>query len=251
MERLVKLFDTTKNFIFNSKVLSSTSLLISLFTVGQWTAFGKEILNQITLKELNNSPLRMSWVPNSCEHLLWASQCNEILSKYNPWVTPRNLWWRPIFFPNVLDSIKGYFPEKLEDFLKKNKQLSDRVSSNKDIVFVVRANNWRTIFWYYKWWKLFMATYTSLWSKWKSTPQKTYTVSSHISNKRSKTYDNAPMPYSVTIDKGGWYYIHAWVVWDYYRSHGCIRIPWLYSKIFYENVSVWTKVIVDTKIVIN
>jgi len=48
-----------------------------------------------------------------------------------------------------------------------------------------------------------MATYTSLGSKGKSTPQKIYTVKGHISDKRSKTYANAPMPYSVTIDKVG------------------------------------------------
>jgi len=48
-----------KDLLFNSKVLTSTSFILALFSIDSNSAFGKDVINQITLKQLNNSPLRM------------------------------------------------------------------------------------------------------------------------------------------------------------------------------------------------
>ena len=60
---------------------------------------------------------------------------------------------------------------------------------------------------------------------------------------RSKTYDNAPMPYMQRLTSKG-VALHAGNLPGYAASHGCIRLPTGFAKLLYEATQIGTPVMI-------
>ena len=87
----------------------------------------------------------------------------------------------------------------------------------------------------YRDWKLFMATYASIWTRY---DHKTRTWQHEIiwkdPYKRSLKFGNSPMPFA--LNYSWWFYIHQGDVSWYPLSHWCVRLPWVYANILYSLV---------------
>ncbi|WP_421852979.1 L,D-transpeptidase family protein [Novosphingobium sp.] len=64
------------------------------------------------------------------------------------------------------------------------------------------------------------------------TPAGTFTILQKAVKHRSRTYDNAPMPYMQRLTWGG-VALHAGHVTGAPASHGCIRLPWDFARQLY------------------
>ena len=130
----------------------------------------------------------------------------------------------------------------LWDFL--NKFLPEyKNETGNDIIIVTQCKNGKNALWYYKNWKLKLATYVSIWTKHRATIKGKYYLKHDQIRRRSRRYHNSAMPYSISIK--WWYYLHQW--WSNWepQSHWCVRVPWLYQKWLYENIPDWTIIILD------
>lgn len=142
---------------------------------------------------------------------------------------------KPFIHPELLDA----FPFKLSDLLEKYSFLINRLKSNNidwqdDYIFVIK-HKWKYVLWYYKSKQLFLASYVSP-GKGKSTPINTiFFTEFKQANKRSRKYDDAPMPYSIYL-WNWWIFVHGWLTDWNKRSHGCFRLPYFFAQNLFNNV---------------
>lgn len=93
---------------------------------------------------------------------------------------------------------------------------------------------WKSALAVYRDWKLFMATYASVWTPGRQTRKWQYEIIGKNAYKRSAKYDNSPMPFA--LNYSWWYYLHQWNVSWYPLSHWCVRLPWVYANVLYSLV---------------
>jgi hypothetical protein len=76
------------------------------------------------------------------------------------------------------------------------------------------------------------------------TPTGIFTILEKAVKHRSNRYSNAPMPY---MERLTWYGVamHAGHLPGYAASHGCVRMPFAFSKALYKETSVGTTVVVS------
>lgn len=80
----------------------------------------------------------------------------------------------------------------------------------------------------------------------KGTPAGRYTILEKQVHHRSRTYDNAPMPYMQRLTWGG-VAMHAGHLPGYPASHGCIRMPRSFAKKLYNLTDFGSTTVVVTK----
>ncbi len=124
-----------------------------------------------------------------------------------------------------------YFLDKYSYFKHKTKL------NNEKEIYIFKSKNLNNKFVYllYEDKKLKIATLTSPW-KWKNqTPLRKFNTQWRYFKKRSKKFNNYPMPFAIHLD--GWYFIHRWKVVTWYpASHWCFRLKWLASWINFKNI---------------
>jgi len=195
----------------------------------------------VNFNEIQESPLyRMESIPHNYSSLLGNNQADEILHEYNPLLNASS--WdnyegiNTIFFPLIYPGTLDYLPsdiswlEKIIQFSKNEKKVLDR----EHLVFILRADNEKSILAYYKNQKLKLATYVSLWN-----PRNNKTLSwiyriIHRDIDHYSSLYNEPMAYALQYSWS--YYLHQWESDWTDLSHWCIRVPWLYQRWLHENL---------------
>ena len=90
---------------------------------------------------------------------------------------------------------------------------------------------------------LIAASTISTGSKGRETPTGTFTILQKELLHRSRTYDDAPMPYMQRLTTKG-VAMHAGYLPGYPASHGCIRLPTGFAKLLYGVTTIGTPVLV-------
>ena len=93
--------------------------------------------------------------------------------------------------------------------------------------------------------ELWGSTAVSTGRKGKRTPVGRYTILEKQVHHRSRTYDNAPMPYMQRLTWGG-VALHAGHVTGRPASHGCIRLPRSFAKRLYNLTDFGSTTVVVT-----
>lgn len=221
-----------------------------------------EIIRDISVEKNNDRDIEsfnvnsndLEWTPffgktrmitPSYGNLLGHSQSSTIMMDMNNKKTENNeqLWENEsINVPLIYPELRNYFPEDLKELL--NKFLPEyKNETGNDIIIVTQCKNGKNALWYYKNWKLKLATYVSIWTKHRATIKGKYSLKHDQIRRRSRRYHNSAMPYSILIK--WWYYLHQWRSNWKPQSHWCVRVPWLYQKWLYENIPDWTVIILD------
>jgi len=131
----------------------------------------------------------------------------------------------------------------LEYFLNKYPYFIHKYINKSDIIFIFKSKKLNNKFVYllYKNNTLKIATFTSPW-KWENkTPIRKFKTQWKYFKKKSKKFNNFPMPFSIHLD--WWYFIHWWkiVTWKP-ASHWCFRLKWLPSWINFKNIKTNEKI---------
>jgi len=90
------------------------------------------------------------------------------------------------------------------------------------------------------------ASTVSTGSKGRETPSGVFTILQKEVVHRSRTYDDAPMPYMQRLTWKG-VAMHAGHLPGYPASHGCIRLPPRFAKLLYGVTTIGTPVISDQR----
>lgn len=74
------------------------------------------------------------------------------------------------------------------------------------------------------------------------TPFGTFAVLSKVADKRSRSYNNAPMPWAIQLTKS-WVAIHGAEQMDpIYATHGCIGVPPEFARTLFNHIRVGDRV---------
>ena len=215
-------------------------------------------------------PLAVSWVAKKFRSLLWRGwiEALDVPQKLNPRsedITSETTYeiGDTLRFPLIDHRLKWAFPGNLSEQLKEKwfENFSDKDSliingiqpwelyeNGRDSINQIDLlDNWyvydivvKSLPWWksalalYRNWKLFMATYVSVWTSWRKTKRGQYEIIWKFPYKRSAKYDNAAMP--LALNFYWWYYFHQRNVTGYPLSHGCIGNPWGYADVMYSVV---------------
>lgn len=199
-------------------------------------------------ESFKKSPLFMRWTRRHVWEFLWYNQYKDILSKYNTYDSNKLEEAKysinsldSLSFPLIVDWLEQFFPEKAEDMIQSEDLSEYRDSLINEEDFIVVKNEWgKYVLWYYKWWKLYLATHVSIWT-WNNTPEWFFRLWAKYSRNVSRKYNNAPMPYTIVVD---WNIcMHQWKVTGDKLSHGCIRVPGLYQQVMYSETQEWTPIV--------
>lgn len=76
-----------------------------------------------------------------------------------------------------------------------------------------------------------------------ATPTGVFTILQKAKDHRSRTYDNAPMPYMQRLTWKG-VALHAGNLPGYPASHGCVRLPLEFAKILFDNMPMGGTVVI-------
>ena len=223
-------------------------------------------LEQLFQKYGNNAhPLRVSWVGRDFGALLWKNWIERLTKQ-----TPQKLSSRSeeitsstryeigdtLRFPLIDPLLKDDFPQYLSDQLKEewftnfsdpdssviSQRITSKVNQNNDNeksdfiydIVLKRVPSWKAALALYRDWELFMATYASIWLKTRKTKMWQFKILGKDPYKRSRKYDNAPMPMALHFGDG--FAFHQWRVTWYDLSHGCGRLPGVYAVVLYSSV---------------
>lgn len=210
------------------------------------------------ISEMKWSPLEMRWIydKGNLAQFLWLNQVKVIFEKYNPDIVKYDEKWKlitlraayedeEIVIPRIFDWLENEFEETIEE-LKLNSKYAKKIWDKKELVIVKKISTWRFALWFYKDWKLFMATHVSPWT-WSKTTEwifKAYKNDKLFLRKRSIKYKLSPMPYAIQFNV--WEYLHHWESPDgKKKSHWCIRMPWIIHEELYKYIKTWTLVIIQ------
>jgi len=89
------------------------------------------------------------------------------------------------------------------------------------------------------------ASTVSTGSKGRETPSGVFTILQKEVVHRSRTYDDAPMPYMQRLTWKG-VAMHAGHLPGYPASHGCIRLPPRFAKLLYGVTTIGTPVMIHS-----
>ena len=202
------------------------------------------------LSDLKNTPLFMKWTKRHIGEFLWYNQYDAILKKYdkdtlatkdNKAINSRER--KSVSFPLIFDGLIDKIPANLHDILAQEKfeKYKEQIENQDTIIIVSKQDDGRHAIAYYVGGKLFLASYVSL-GLGNFTPQWLFAIQERIFDKKSIKYKNAPMPYALHIHDN--IFIHQWTANGQKKSHGCVRVPWLYQEILYHHVKRDTKVLI-------
>jgi hypothetical protein len=76
-----------------------------------------------------------------------------------------------------------------------------------------------------------------------TTPMGVFTILEKDKDHRSRTYDNAPMPYNLRLTWKG-VALHAGNLPGYPASHGCVRLPMEFAKLLFDNMPMGGTVVI-------
>ncbi len=185
-------------------------------------------------QEMKDYPPKKRWVQHLNKRVtLYASSLPKVFSKdYYFWETP----WTPLN--------GGWINTELLDYV------DSRIDRQDPITFMKRLPSGKYILTSYISGELVFASYTSpgnpnipegeltpewLYSgdrEWQFADKYWISWSSSSVRQRNGRLISAIMPYAV--NENGWIFAHAWATNGERRSHGCMRLPLHYAKIFYE-----------------
>lgn len=129
-------------------------------------------------------------------------------------------------YPKIDNQFYYWNPEQQEEKSLDNWYIYD--------ILVKSLPWWKSALAVYRDWKLFMATYASVWTLGHKTRTWQHEIIGKNPYKRSIKYDNSAMPFA--LNYSWWFYIHQWNVSWYPLSHWCVRLPWVYANILYSLV---------------
>lgn len=217
----------------------------------------KDLLNQIdtmcwdvwcpvifsrSREDLRNTPLVMKGTKRHIGEYLGYDQYDYILKTYNNDTLADSLKNQDdvsiqnvghIRFPLVYDEIRDMVPSTLHELVEDQRFLEYRnqIHDQDTIIVGMRQTNGKYSCLYYQKGKLVLATYASI-GRWTSTPRWLYRVQYSMEYKRSRKYNNVPMPYALYIQWN--IFIHQGKVGEKIYSKWCIRLPGLYAEaLFY------------------
>ncbi|MFA7298558.1 MAG: L,D-transpeptidase [Candidatus Absconditabacterales bacterium] len=170
---------------------------------------------------------------------LGYDQYNNILKKYNNDTIPNSLKksgdlgidkFEHIRFPLIYDELDTLVSHTLEGLLQDERfaKYRDTIKVDDTMIIVMKQKNGQHALLYYKKGKLTLATYATI-GRGKSTSRGLFRVDYRVTNKRSKKYKNAAMPYALHVVNN--VFIHQGKVSSTQKSHGCCRIPGLYAEV--------------------
>lgn len=199
---------------------------------------------------------------------------SDIPQKLNPRkddITSETLYemWDTLRFALINHRLKWAFPENLSeqlnaewfntffdkdslDIMQRNKKVNEwNIGSTEWMLWRPERNNenqpdyiydivvkslpwWKSALAVYRDWKLFMATYVSVWTVWRKTKLWQHEIIWKNPYKRSIKYENSPMPF--WLNYSWWFYLHQWNVSWFPLSHWCVRLPWVYASVLYSLV---------------
>lgn len=206
------------------------------------------VVETVNYSDIKDGPLFMRGTKRHIWEFLWYNQYQDILSKYNTY-DPNKLAeakysissLESLSFPLIVDWLEQVFPERTEDMIQSDElfEYRDSLINEKDFI-VVKNSWWKYVLWYYKWWKLYLATHVSIWT-WNNTPEWFFRLWAKYKRNVSRKYNNAAMPYTIVVT---WNIcMHQWRVTWTKLSHGCIRVPWLYQQIMFYDTQEWTPIV--------
>jgi len=212
------------------------------------SGFDTTKIKTIKVSDIKDWPLFMRGTKRHVWEFLWYNQYQDILSKYNTYDTNKLKEAKysinsldSLSFPLIVDWLGEFFPERAEDMIQSDdlSEYRDSLANQQDFI-VVKNEWWKYVLWYYKWWKLYLATHVSIWV-WNTTPKWFFRLWAKYKRNVSRKYNNAPMPYTIVIE---WNIcMHQWkVTWEK-LSHGCVRVPWMFIPEIYNSAQEWTPVV--------
>lgn len=227
-------------------------------------------VSQIFQKYWNKShPLYVSWIAKNFRALLWSKWIDSAISsipqklverKDSISLTTRYQVWDTLRFSLIDQQLIWEFPDNLEDQLNEkwfqtfsdpdsltianknnlldidNNEANDTQPDYTYDIVVKKLSTWEYWLAVYRDWKLFLASFASVWLKSKKTITWQYDVIWKNAYKRSKKYEDSPMSFWLWFDTW-WYWIHQWNVTWKPASHGCVRLPWVYASVVYSLIN--------------
>lgn len=196
-------------------------------------------------------PLYVKWVSKNFRALVWKNGLEKNLqqsfSTHKSKVTTETAYLidDTLRFSLINPKIKDDFSEDLRDQLQEPgfEWFSDSENPKNDDtenaepyydIVVKKVPSGRSALALYKNWKLFMATYVSIWLNSNPTRMWQFQIGWSDAYKRSIKYDDAAMPFA--LNYSWWYFFHQWnVTWNP-ASHWCVRLPWVYASVLYSLV---------------
>lgn len=196
--------------------------------ISSWTAY--EIWDTLRFSLIDH---RLKWIfPQELSQQLQEEWFQSFSNADSLYVTEENNNLYDWSFEKQSNDTYNWWPKDQDD--------------DKDYVYDIVVKSipgWKSALAVYRNWKLFMATYVSIWTIGRKTLTWQFKIKRREPYKRSQKYDNAAMPFWLNIS--WWYYFHQWNVTWTPLSHGCIRLPWVYASVLYslteneENVDVF------------
>lgn len=198
----------------------------------------------VTTEDLKDWPFDINKpkITLSFWNLLWEGQTQYIL-EFNgiSWKNQNNIIEKDqtLNIPLIYPELKSEFPRNWNDFLNNKWFEKYKNSPSENHIVVTKCSNGLNALAYYKWWTLTMASFVSIWTtNWHKTPTWEFKVWDKEMKKVSSKYNSA-MPYSIHIN--GDIFLHQWASNWTPRSHGCVRMPWLYERWLYQEMTWETK----------
>ena len=202
-----------------------------------------ELEIEVLSKELEGTPfcLKRGIIEGTFWNLLGYSQTENIIKEYNNF--PDSLDFKSeqcytledtIRFPMIYPELKDYFPKKIEQLRKNPVFEKYKGKRTEHLLIVSQCENGKNALGYYEKGNLKLATYVSIGTTWRKTITGNYPLIHDQIFRRSRTYNNEPMPYSFQV-KGN-YFLHQGTSDGSPISHWCIRVPGLYQKWLYEHL---------------
>ena len=217
-------------------------------------------------KKMTEHPLYVSWLKKNFRALMWEGwiESTDLPQTLNPRagkITSYTRYeiWDTLRFYMIDPELAEEFPENLSDQLKeewfetffdKDSLLINNLQSpiidwldesedKKDVdyiydIVVKGLPWWKAATALYRNWKLFIATYSSVWIPDHSTRRWQFEIIWDFPYARSSTYGNSPMPFALKYCEH--YYLHQWLVTWRPESHGCVRQKWLIMDAMYSSL---------------
>ena len=220
-------------------------------------------------------PLAVRWIDKNLWSLLWEHWIEELYDSIPQKLSPRREkitsstqyeTWDTLRFSLIDPLLQWVFPQDLSQQLKedwfetfsnldvsdfakniKENQNSENIDKKTNFIYDITVKTlptWESVLGLYRNWKLFMATYVSIWLKNRRTKTWQFEVLWTNPYYFSRKY-KSPMSACLYYDEW-WRWIHQWRVrsriqeWKVIRwvpaSHGCIRLPGVYALALYSLV---------------
>lgn len=201
------------------------------------------------------TPLAMKGIPQRISEFLGYNQYEAILETENGIEPKEDKKGRKIFdvalkdfpeikFPTVYYGLEKTFPATLAELEESGRRIPAPISKESgDLILVTKTGEGRTALGYYQSGKLRLATHVSTGTNGHSTPKGVFQASYKESRKRSRLYEDAPMPYAVNVHEH--VFMHHGHVDGKPRSHGCVRVPGFYQEVLFREVKPGTKIIIS------